>query len=258
MSLPLSPLAKRILPLVDLTELAPTCSAADVTALCQKATSSPLAVAAVCVRPEFVALAKNMLKETSIKVATVINFPDATTTLETCSENTDAMAQAAATRAAVAAGADEIDVVFAYAAFQAGNSVGTRACLEAVKAACGTAKLKVILESGAFSDLTKLRSACEMAVDAGADFLKTSTGFNAVGATLPAAQVLCDVSAAFSKQIGIKISGGVRTGEQAQEYMGLVANSLGLNWIAPQNFRFGASKLVDNLLAPQLAPAAGY
>jgi deoxyribose-phosphate aldolase len=179
--------------------------------------------------------------------------------LESCSHNVEASAQAAAAQATLAAGADEIDLLFAYGAFQAGNLTGARACIEAVKAACGEATLKVILESGAFTDMNLLRQAAELAVDAGADFLKTSSGVHAIGATPEAVQVLCDVSRAYAKQIGIKISGGVRSLEQAQDYMKLVANTLGLNWIEPNHFRFGTSKLVDELLETDTAASAvGY
>jgi deoxyribose-phosphate aldolase len=259
MSSPVPRLARRILPLVDLTELAATCQPADVTALCQKARQLPVAVAAVCVRPAFVALANAALAGSGIRVATVINFPTADVPLEDCSRNTDARAQAKATASAIAAGADEIDVVMAYGTFQAGEREAARVCLEAVKAACGAARLKVILESGAFSDLAQLRAAAELAVDAGADFLKTSTGFHAIGATPEATKILCEVSGAYAKQIGIKISGGLRNPEQAQAYLDLMADKMGLNWVVPENFRIGASKLVDVLLAPDApALAAGY
>jgi deoxyribose-phosphate aldolase len=228
--------------------------------LCDKAKALPVAVAALCVRPAFVAAGKRALAGSGIKVATVINFPDASTSAEQVGLSTDAAAQVALTSQAVRDGADEIDLVFAWGAFQMGDAKAARACIEQVKAASGHARLKVILESGAFADLKLLRAACELAVDAGADFLKTSTGVYPQGASAEAARVLCEVSRDYSKSIGVKISGGVRTPEQAQQYLDIAADVLGLSWITPDNFRIGASKLVENLLsaAAPSKQAVGY
>ncbi len=259
MTQPISPLAKRAIPLIDLTELAPTATSEQISALCHKAAGLPVAVAAVCVRPEFVALAKGILKSTAIKVATVINFPTAAEGSEVKGANIALAPQVQETQQAIAAGADEIDLVFAYKSFIAGDRAGPLKVVESVKAACGDAKLKVILESGAYGDLAILRSACDGVIDMGADFLKTSTGLHAQGATPEAVRVLCEASKAVGKLVSIKVSGGVRTAEQVQEYLDVVADLMGLNWITPEHVRIGASKLVDNLLIPApVAETAGY
>lgn len=254
----LSPFAKRAIPLLDLTNVDDGCTEADAKALCEKALASPIAPAAVCLRPAFVAAAKALLAGSTIKVATVINFPDAKTTPEMAGRNVDAAALAAATRQAVADGADEIDLVFAWKAFLDGDRDGPRQVVEAVQAACGPATLKVILESGIFPDAVSLRAACDLVIDAGVDFLKTSTTRVSPAATPEAAAVLCDASRAVGKLVGVKISGGVRTPEQAQLYLDIIADRMGLNWIESSHVRIGASKLLDNLLGVAVAEAAGY
>lgn len=260
MSQPISPLAKRAVPLIDLTNVDDDCTAETARAVCEKARSLPVHVAAVCLRPAFVRLAKDILAGTDIKVATVINFPDADVTPEMAGTNLDAAAHVALTRQAVADGADEIDLVFAWKSYIEGDHNTPVQVVEAVKSACGPAKLKVILESGAFTDLALLRQACDAVIDAGADFLKTSTTRVAPAATPEAARVLCEASKAVGGSVSVKVSGGVRTPEQTQQYLDIVADVLGLNWITPAHFRIGASKLVDNLLAtqPTQAEAVGY
>lgn len=258
--LPVSPFAKRAVSLIDLTELAVDGSEAQAVALCQKAVGLPVLVAAVCLRPAYMKAARLVLGQSGIKLATVINFPDAQRDATAVGLDTGAAAQAAATAQAVADGADEIDLVFAWGAFQQGREAEAFVCVSAVKQACGPAKLKVILESGAFSDMAQLARACDGVIDAGADMLKTSTGFYPTGATPAAAHVLCEASRRYSKAVGVKISGGVRTAEQAKEYIGIAEDVLGLGWVQPDHFRIGASKLLDALLAPATsAPvAAGY
>ena len=261
MAHPVSPLAKRVLPLVDLTELAPAATLSQIEAFCEKARALPVHPAAVCVRPEFVARAKAILKGTAIKVATVINFPTADVSTEQRGANVDVAAQVQETRAALELGADEIDLVFAWKAYHDGDHDAPLQVVAAVKEAGGEkAKLKLILESGGFIDMTLLRKACDAAIDAGVDFLKTSTGFHATGATPMAARVLCEASKAVGKMVGVKISGGVRTAEQAMQYIDIAADVLGANWVEPGHFRIGASKLVDALLTPAttIDKAAGY
>lgn len=250
MAHPVSPLARRAVPLIDLTNVEDDCTPEQARALCEKARSLPVPVAAVCLRPPFVRIAKEALAGTPVKVATVVNFPDAATTPEMAGASLDVPVHVATTRQAVADGADEIDLVFAWKSFMAGDHAGPVAVVEAVKAACGPAKLKVILESGAFADPAVLRQACDRVIDAGADFLKTSTTRVAPAATPEAARVLCEASKAVGGIVGVKVSGGVRTAEQTQHYLDIVADVLGAHWITPAHFRIGASKLVDALLSP--------
>lgn len=255
----LSPLARRILPLVDLTNVDDDCTVETARALCEKARSLPVRVAAVCLRPAFVRVARETLAGTDIKVATVINFPDAGITPEMAGSSLDASAHAALTRQAVADGADEVDLVFAWKSFIDGDRTGPLKVVEAVKAACGTARLKVILESGIYPDPVILRAACDAVIDAGADFLKTSTTRVSPAVTPEAFRVLVAASKAVGGIVGVKASGGVRTGDQAMQYVDIAADVLGMNWVTAQNFRIGASKLVDNLLEPEVSDAAiGY
>lgn len=260
MTQPLSPFARRTLPLIDLTNVEDGCTSADVRALCEKARGLPVAVAAACLRPDFVLMARDMLVNSGIRVATVINFPDAQVTPEMSGANLDSEALARRTELAVEDGADEIDLVFAWKSFLNGQTREAQHVVEAVKAACGPARLKVILESGVYTELHTLRAACDAVIDAGADFLKTSTTRVSPAATPEAARVLCEASKAAGGIVGVKVSGGVRNAEQARMYIDLVADIMGLNWIEPDHFRIGASKLVDNLLNPVEDPlqAVGY
>lgn len=254
----LSPLAKRVIPLLDLTNVDDDCTAAVARALCEKALASPAAPAAVCLRPAFVGMAKALLAGSGIRLATVINFPDAVVTPEQAGRMCDQSLLSEATRKAVAEGADEIDLVFAWRAFLDGDRDGPRQAVEAVRAACGSAVLKVILESGAYPDTASLRAACDLVIDAGADFLKTSTTRLAPAATPEAVAVLCEASRAVGKLVGVKVSGGVRTPEQAQHYLDIIADHMGLNWIETDHVRIGASKLLDALLGVPVPETVGY
>jgi deoxyribose-phosphate aldolase len=254
----LSPLAKRAIPLLDLTNVEDDCTAAVARALCEKALSSPAAPAAVCLRPAFLGMAKALLAGSGIRLATVVNFPDATLTSEQAGRRCDPVLLSEATRQALADGADEIDLVFAWRAFLDGDRDSPRQAVEAVRAACGPAVLKVILESGAYPDPASLRAACDLVIDAGADFLKTSTTRLSPAATPEAVAVLCQASRAVGKLVGVKVSGGVRTPEQAQHYLDIIADHMGLNWIEAAHVRIGASKLLEALLGLPVPETVGY
>ena len=233
--------AARILPLVDLTTLRDDDTDAVVTALCGKATTPRGAVAAVCVFPRFVPTARRALAGRLLRVATVANFPPG---------DDDASRAADETRRAVEAGADEVDVVFPWRAFLDGARGHGEALVAACRAAAGARTLKVILESGAFRDPTVLAAAAREAVAGGADFLKTSTGRREPGATPEAARALLEVAAAArGRDVGLKVSGGVRTTAQAAAYLALADATLGRAWVGPRHLRFGASALLDDLLA---------
>ncbi|MBV1700503.1 MAG: deoxyribose-phosphate aldolase [Hyphomicrobiales bacterium] len=232
---------REIVHLLDLTNLNESCTMADVDALCTAARTRLGDVAAVCIWPQFVALAR--ARRTSIQIATVINFP----------HGEDSLADTlAATQTALAEGADEIDLVLPYRAFLAGDQLLAREMIAGVAAlTCGRARLKVILETGALQEPDLIRQASELAIAAGADFLKTSTGKIAVSATLPAATAMLDVIARAARPVGFKVAGGVRTLGDARPYMDLAAKIMGREWIAPQNFRIGASGLLSALLAQE-------
>jgi deoxyribose-phosphate aldolase len=232
-----------LLSLIDYTRLQDADTASKIQAFCEKALCLPTAVAAVCIYAAFVPTAKKILQNSAIKIATVANFPSGQANLALVRQEV---------RAGLLAGADEIDVVFPYQAFLAGEEAYCFDFIAQIKNSCPPAiTLKVILESGAYTDLLQLKLAAVGVIKAGADFLKTSTGKIALGATLPAAEVLLQAIQAASRPVGLKVSGGIRTLDEAQAYIRLAAEKLGNSWVKPQNFRIGASQLVDVVLAKQ-------
>ncbi len=234
-------LAQRILPLIDLTNLAENCDSAAITALARDAVTPYGKVAALCVWPRFVAQAVALMAESNLPVATVVNFP----------HGDEALAPVLAeTRQALADGAREIDLVWPYHAFLAGRRDVAAAMIQAVKAECaGRAKLKVILETGAFPHAELIRQASRLAIAAGADFLKTSTGKIAVGATPEAAREMLWAIRAEGRPVGFKASGGIRTVADAAGYLALADTMMGPEWARPETFRFGASGLLGDVLA---------
>lgn len=239
----LQQIARRALALMDLTSLNDDDSDATIEALCRRAKTPVGAPAAVCVYPAFVVTARRALAaqglEGIVKVATVTNFPHG---------GNDIMAAARETRAAVASGADEVDVVFPWRALLAGDEAAGRELVAACRQACGDAVLKVILETGELKDPALIRRAGELALEGGADFLKTSTGKVAINATLPAAEILLTAIRDSGGDAGVKAAGGVRTAEDAGAYLRLAERIMGRGWISPAHFRFGASRLLDDLL----------
>lgn len=240
MAADLKDVARRILPLIDLTSLNDA-KDDDVAGLCAKAVTPQGVVAAVCVWPAFVAEARSRLDGTGVAIATVINFPEGA-----C----DAAASVAETRQALDAGADEIDLVLPFETWLAGDRAAASAVISEVRQAMGEiGLLKVILETGMLGEAETIAAAGRDAIEAGADFLKTSTGKRQPGATLEAAEALLGVIEAGHQTIGFKASGGIRTVGQAAEYLGLADHLLGPGWANPGTFRIGASSLLDDVLA---------
>jgi deoxyribose-phosphate aldolase len=231
--------ARRALALLDLTSLNDGDDDAVIDALCQRAVTPFGAVAAVCIWQRFVARAKPLLRATPVRIATVVDFPGG---------DGNAASLAREIAAALDAGADEIDMVFPYRRFLAGESGVGRAQVAAARAACGGATLKVILESGAFADQEALLDAAREAVAGGADFLKTSTGKIAAVASPQAAETLLRAIGEAERPVGLKVSGGVRTVAQAGDYLRLADAAMGAQWATPATFRFGASGLLDDIL----------
>ena len=252
----MTPFAKRVLPLIDLTKLTQEAMDDDIKSLC--ASAMRYHTAAVCVRPAFVPLACQQLESSSVRVATVINFPHDKDDNARIAHNTNSSTFVAEAMAALKAGAREIDLVFPYAAFMEGQEKQALDVIAATRNATEGTCLKVILETGAWGDSQALRAACDGAIDAGADFLKTSTGFYTTHATLDAVRILCDSSRALSKLVGVKVSGGISTEADAKSYLDLVESMMGLNWIEPSHFRFGTSRLLDALVNPALSPVGAY
>jgi deoxyribose-phosphate aldolase len=233
--------ARRALPLVDLTDLSETCSAADVEQLCQRSTGRYGSTAAVCIWPRFVPLAADIVRGSGVRVATVVNFPLG---------GTDVGATVAETVQAVADGADEIDLVLPYASFLAGYTAVAVSMVQAVRMATPSPmKLKVILESGEYPDLDHVSAAAKLAIDHGADFVKTSTGKSRVSATMAASVAIVEQIRRSGRPVGIKVAGGVRTLEQAGRYLAIADEMMGEGWVGPTTFRFGASGLLDALEA---------
>jgi deoxyribose-phosphate aldolase len=234
-------LALRALKLLDLTNLEDGCREDHVEQLIQKALTPHGPVAAVCVWPQFVTLAKTRLKGKSVKVATVINFPKGGDDIERALEDT---------AEAIDDGADEIDLVMPYQAFLAGDELTARSMIGEIRDEIDDAgRLKVILETGMFPDQISIRRAADIAIEMGADFIKTSTGKKAVSATPEAVKTMLAAIKASDRTIGLKPSGGIRTLADARRYLDLVDEAMGPIWASPGTFRFGASSLYDALIA---------
>jgi deoxyribose-phosphate aldolase len=237
-------IAQRALSLMDLTSLSDSETEQDIIALCQQAKSAGGQTAAICIFPRFVPMAKKILKAQQtpqIKIATVTNFPHG---------NHDLDIALAETQAAVAYGADEIDLVFPYRALMQGNEDIGFDMVKVCKQACGEfAKLKVIIESGELKSAELIQKASEIAINAGADFIKTSTGKVPVNATPEAAKIMLEVIKNKNVDVGFKPAGGVKNAEDAAIYLGLADSILGSEWADNNHFRFGASSLLNSLLA---------
>ncbi len=237
-------LARRLLPLVDLTSLNESDDAATIVKLSSLAHTPAGRVAALCTWGRLVAVARAALRDSEIAVAAVANFPTGAADVE---------AAAAETAAAIAAGAGEVDVVFPYREFLAGRPEIGLQLVRACRAACGErALLKVILETGQIAAPERIRRAAEIAIEGGAQFLKTSTGKTDPGATPQAAAALIAAigdAGSHGVRIGFKASGGIRSIEQAQSYLRLYEDRFGADSARPENFRIGASALIHELLA---------
>lgn len=239
--------AEKALSLMDLTTLNDDDTDTKVIALCQNGKTAFGTPAAVCVYPRFVPVARKALQQAGIpqvKIATVTNFPHG---------NDDLDIAVAETKAAIAYGADEVDVVFPYRALLAGNEQIGFELVKACKALCAEQNvlLKVIIETGELKNAALIRKASEIAIQAGADFIKTSTGKVAVNATPESARIMLEAirDLDVADRVGFKAAGGVKTTEEAKIYLDLASEILGENWANSAHFRFGASSLLANLLA---------
>jgi deoxyribose-phosphate aldolase len=244
--------AKKALSLLDLTDLTDTCDVAAIEKLCRQAQTPFGTTAAICIWPRFVVQARGILGAGhAVKIATVVNFPSGHLAVA------DVVAE---TRKAIADGADEIDLVIPYRAYLAGNEAAVTEMVTAVKAACTPPViLKTILETGEIEDAALIRRASDLAIAAGSDFIKTSTGKVAVNATLDAAGIMLTAIRDSGKLVGFKPAGGVRTVGDARDYLALAASILGEGWATPKTFRFGASGLLGDILSVlggQPAPSA--
>ncbi len=241
--------ARRAISLMDLTSLNDNDTSQTIAELCQRARTPAGPVAAVCVYPRFVAQAVAALADSGIKVATVVNFPAGDSSIESTRIDT---------QLALESGADEIDVVLPYQAYLDGRPQQAIAMLEAVCALCHEparerALVKVILETGCLKDPAIILAASFDAISAGVDFLKTSTGKVETNAT-PEACVAMLAAIKENRElcgptVGLKVSGGLRDTQDAARYLALADAVMGEHWATPATFRFGASSLLDSLLA---------
>ncbi len=248
--------ARRAISVLDLTSLNDDDNEHVIEALCKRAQTPVGNTAAVCVYPPFIETSWRALGQSGVKTATVVNFPEGGT-------NAQRVGDEAAN--CVSRGADEVDLVFPYKAFLAGDVTAASDVVDATRMACGTmTTMKVILESGEFDDLGKLYEAARLAIKHGANFVKTSTGKVSVGATPEAAVTMLtairDARDEDGLDAGFKASGGVKTTEDAALYLAIADHIMGDGWATPETFRFGASGVLTALLEtcgakPDDAPA---
>jgi deoxyribose-phosphate aldolase len=246
--------------MVDLTTLEGADTPGKVRALAAKALRPDPAdpscppVAAVCVYPAMVPFVHEVLKGSGVHLASVATaFPSGQAPLEV---------KLADTRDAVAAGADEIDMVISRGAFLAGDYAAVFDEIVAVKEAAGAAHLKVILETGELGTYDNVRRASWLAMLAGADFIKTSTGKVPVAATPPVTLVMLEAVRDFrdrtGRQVGVKPAGGIRTTKDAVKYLVMINETAGDDWLSPDWFRFGASSLLNDLLMQRTKLTTGH
>lgn len=247
--------ARLVLGLLDLTSLNDDDTAERVAALAHRAATPHGDVAAICVWPRFVDMARRALDGRHISIAAVANFPHG---------GDDAEAAAEEVRAIAGSGAGEVDLVMPWRAFAAGErQTPARLVARCRRALAPGMRLKVILETGELARPELIAAAAEMAIGEGADFIKTSTGKTRISATPDAARIMLEAIRRTGGGCGFKAAGGIRDLATASLYIDLAAEIMGADWIGPRTFRFGASGLLDDLLAHlagQPAPSArtGY
>ncbi|MBI1351121.1 MAG: deoxyribose-phosphate aldolase [Actinomycetales bacterium] len=245
--------------MVDLTTLEGMDTPGKVRALCAKALrpdptdpSTP-SVAAVCVYGDLVDIARAAVGDACHVAAVATAFPSGRASLAVKLQDT---------ADAVAAGADEIDMVIDRGAFLSGDYARVYDEIVAIKEACGSAHLKVILETGELRTLDNVRRASWLAMLAGADFIKTSTGKVSPAATPPVTLVMLeavrDFQTATGRTVGVKAAGGIRTTKEAVAYLVLVNETVGEQWLTPDLFRFGASSLLNDLLLQRQRMRTGH
>jgi deoxyribose-phosphate aldolase len=241
---------KLALSMIDLSSLEGADSPGKVRQLCTKAKHLHDAlpglpsVAAVCIYPTMVRVARPLLAGTGIHIAAVASgFPSGQYSMSTRLDET---------RFAVDEGADEIDMVISRGRFLAGDYNFVFDEIVAIKEACGQAHLKVILETAELGTLDSIRKASDLAMHAGADFIKTGTGKVQPGATLPVTLVMLEAARDFyyatGKKIGVKPAGGIASAKLALQYLVMLYETMGQDWLTPDLYRFGASKLANDIL----------
>jgi deoxyribose-phosphate aldolase len=233
--------AQRALRCLDLTDLTETCTEHGIADLCARALTLHGPVAAICIWPQFEGRARDPLRGSPVRIATVVNFPaggeDVDRVIDDVSE-------------ALGDGAQEIDLVIPVEALRRGDLDLATEMVAAVRDVVDQGRLlKVILETGRLADPSLVETASRLAIEAGADFIKTSTGKTPVSATPEAAEIMLQAIKASGRSVGLKPSGGIRTVQDAGLYLGLAERIMGPGWATPKTFRIGASSLYDALIA---------
>lgn len=253
-------LLMNILSVIDLTSLNTTDNKSNIIHLTGKVNSFPGKfpgvpnIAALCIYPRFVSVVKEKLTAKNVKIAAVAGgFP---------SSQTFRSIKVAESKMAVDAGADEIDIVIPVGAFLGNDFASVADEIREIKETIGEKQLKVIVESGILKEHQQIFQASMIAMDAGADFIKTSTGKTNVSATPDAAFVMCRAISVFYSETGIKVgfkpAGGIVTSGDAAIYFNIVKNSLGDDWLNSELFRIGASRLANNILSDILGCRADH
>jgi deoxyribose-phosphate aldolase len=233
--------ATRALRSLDLTDLTEICTDQAIDTLCKRALDPRGPVAAVCVWPQFVKRSRENLKGSPVRIATVVNFPAGGEDVSRVMDDT---------QEALSDGANEIDLVLPFDSVRRGDLAVATEMVEAVRDLVDQDRLlKVILETGELNDPKLIETASRIAIDAGADFIKTSTGKTPISATPEAAEIMLNVIRASGKSVGIKPSGGIRTVADAKIYLDLADRIMGSGWATPRTFRIGASSVYDTLIA---------
>lgn len=240
---------QKIVSLIDLTQLGDNDTNEDIVKLCSKAKNSLGEVAAICVFKQFVPVVKKQLGQ-GFKVATVVNFPTGDKNIE------EVLVE---TQEALDLGADEIDLVIDYKEYiEKGTSDKSIKMMAEVKKLCKDKVLKVIIESGALASVDLITKVSQDVIDAGADFIKTSTGKTKVGATTQAVEAMMSAIKDSKAKVGFKASGGIRNYEDAVAYIEIAQKTLSEDFVKPATFRFGVSGLLDNLISNERGSGDAY
>jgi len=233
--------AIKTLGLIDLTSLNDNDTDDTITSLCEKTKTSSGSVPAICIYSRYIPLARDILNKINpaVKIATVTNFPHGSSDIDLALYET---------KLAISRSADEVDIVFPYHYLKNGDSaIGMKMVTEAKKL-CGDKILKVIIESGELKAPELIKEASNISIAAGADFIKTSTGKVAINATLEATEIMLNCIKASGKKCGFKAAGGIKRMADATKYLDLTAIIMGEKWINANNFRFGASGLLGDVI----------
>lgn len=230
--------AKKLISSLDLTSLNTDDTDEHILSLCQRAATPYGEVAAVCLYPQFIPFARDNLPS-SIKLATVINFPSGLADLYVLEKELSS---------AIKLGVDELDVVLPYRTFLNNDIEFCISYLKLAREISNKKILKIIIESGELKSINNIRLATQLCIDNKADFIKTSTGKTEISATPEAANAMLEVIKKSGQPIGFKASGGIKTIDDAKKYLTLSQSIMGSNWVTPSHFRIGASSVLTSLI----------